>query len=116
MPTAWGDIYIKKIHKKGELTDPANYRSIALMSTIVKIFIDILNLRLLDWARMVKALPEFQVGFRPERSCQDNISTLYAMIQIQLSKYKGKLLPFLLISLVLLTMSITVYCLRSCFR
>lgn len=79
------------IYKKGNVKDPANYRPIALICCLVKIFTQILSNRLVDWAEMSNLFPEWQAGFRRGRSCLDNTFTLNALIQNRLNQTGGKL-------------------------
>ena len=58
---------IVNIFKKGVREDPANYRSITLLSVVRKVFYDIL---------IDAVLHEGQAGFRINRSCMDNVYTL----------------------------------------
>ena len=90
VPNTWGNISTFMIYKKGDKHEPSNYRSIALINVIVKFFTQILCSRLNNWIKIFDKLPEHQAGFRPERSCNDNIYTLNSVVQIQLSKPKQK--------------------------
>lgn len=82
---------MRMLYKKGERMDPANYRPIALMNCIAKIFMQILSERVRKWVENKNFLPEWQNGFRKERGCIDNIFVLNAIIQTRLSNNKGKL-------------------------
>ena len=44
------------LHKKGDKTDPSNYRTITLMNTLPKIFMLLLNKRLYKWALLNKKI------------------------------------------------------------
>lgn len=72
------------LRKRGSANDPGNYRPIALINCIAKVFSNILLNRLTDWAILTRAVPETQSGFRKGRSCLDNIFTLTSIIQIHL--------------------------------
>ena len=54
---------IVPIHKKGSTNDPSNYRGITLMSCLGKLFLSILNNRLLQYTKDNKILSEKQLGF-----------------------------------------------------
>ena len=54
---------IVPIYKKGEKSEPSNYRGITLMSCLGKLFIAILNNRLLQYTIYNKILSESQLGF-----------------------------------------------------
>lgn len=94
VPKAWGQSYASMIHKKGDSSVPENHRCISLMNSIVKNFTQLMNKRLKTWSIYTGILPEFQSGFREKRSCLDNIFVLNSMIQIHLSRERGKLFAF----------------------
>lgn len=83
-PTDWSKAILSMIYKKGSVTDPANYRRIALINHTTKLFTSILRNRLEKWAETNKIIPECQFGFRRNRSCTDAIFTLITTIQLQL--------------------------------
>lgn len=91
IPDSWTDIVAKMLHKKGDKSDPENYRQISLVNSIVKIFTMIINKRINDWAEKNKKIPEWQAGFRERRGTSEHIFSLNAMIQNQLRKKGGKL-------------------------
>lgn len=91
VPDSWSKIILRMLYKKGDIKDPSNYRQIALVNCITKVFTQILTKRLNDWVDANGLLPEHQVGFRKKRSCADHILTLNAIIQIRLNLKKGKL-------------------------
>ncbi|CAD6237858.1 GSCOCG00012496001-RA-CDS [Cotesia congregata] len=76
------------LHKKGDPSDLQNYRGIALVNCITKIFTSIINDRLRYWAESNGLLPEEQAGFRENRSCDDNIFILQTTLQM-LIRHKG---------------------------
>lgn len=84
IPELWGKVIITMIHKKGDKNDPTNYRGIALVNCLTKLFTSILNRRLSRWAEMVGVLPNCQTGFREDRSCLDNIFVVNTTVQFQL--------------------------------
>lgn len=90
VPSSWGEMLLTLIHKKGPLNDPSNYRGIALVSCLAKLFTHILLDRLTQWSEANNVLPECQSGFRPGRGCVDNIFTLTSAIQINLRLRKRK--------------------------
>lgn len=83
-PPDWAVGALTMIHKKGDKRDPLNYRGIALMNNLAKIFTQILNYRLQEWAEDSHRLPECQAGFRAKRSCLDQIFTLTNAIHLHL--------------------------------
>lgn len=80
------------LHKKGDPTDPRNYRGIAILSSILKVFTQIINTRLLTWAYSIDIIPEAQSGFRKDRSCLDNIFVLSSTVQRHLRRGAKNLL------------------------
>ena len=73
-PEEWlaGELAI--LEKKGDLSDPNNYRGIMLLETFYKIIANVLHAKLLP---IVESLDnESQCGFRPGRSCIDAIFTV----------------------------------------
>ena len=59
------------IHKKGDKSDPGNYRGITLMSCLGKLFIAILNNRLIAYATENNILSISQLGFVAGNRCSD---------------------------------------------
>ena len=59
------------IHKKGDKSDPGNYRGITLMSCLGKLFIAILNNRLIIYATENNILSISQLGFVAGNRCSD---------------------------------------------
>jgi hypothetical protein len=62
--------YIYK--SKGDKQDPANYRGISLLSTLSKVYMEVLARRLNDWIEKRGAVSECQMGFRKGRRTDDN--------------------------------------------
>ena len=78
------------IHKKGDKSLPENFRGIALVNTLTKLFTTILCNRLSDWAEKNDKLPETQAGFRKGRGCLDQIFSLMCIVQIKLRNQSTK--------------------------
>ena len=85
-PAEWCKSIIVPIHKKGDINIPDNYRGVALTSSISKLYTNILNKRLTQWAQKEGKLIEEQAGFRATYSTIDHIFTLYALVQSFLQK------------------------------
>src|ERR1044072_9439083 len=62
--------------KKGSRSDPSNYRPIALICLLSKIFETLLNSHLLDHLESHSLLSDPQYGFRRSRSTGDILSYL----------------------------------------
>ena len=83
-PESWSqEILIPIFKKSGSTKEPNNYRGIALLSSIGKLFGVILNNRLYKWAEENHKLCSFQGGFRRKRSCTDQCFILLSVTQIQ---------------------------------
>ena len=74
------------LHKKGDRSEPGNYRGIALVQVICKIFTQLLLSRIENWSEVNDILPEFQAGFRKSRGCIDHLFTLHTINYLQLQK------------------------------
>lgn len=90
VPKCWARIWMTMLHKKGDKSDPSNYRGIALVNIVTKIFTTILKNRLVQWTDINNVLPDSQMGFRKGRSCTDAIFTLLSAIQIQFRHNDGR--------------------------
>lgn len=91
IPKDWSSSKITSIFKKGDRNDPNCYRGIALISTLTKIFTQLLTARISNWAEKEHIIPEEQAGFRKGRGYVDQIFTLNALIQMQLRHKSQKL-------------------------
>ncbi|UYV60670.1 hypothetical protein LAZ67_1001817, partial [Cordylochernes scorpioides] len=94
VPQQWTKTIIHPIFKNGDQDNPSNYRGISLISNLSKLFTSILKTRLNDWMERKSILAENQAGFRKGYSCQDHIFTLVSLIQMTLSRRRGKLYAF----------------------
>jgi hypothetical protein len=92
VPTSWTIGTIKPIFKgKGSIEDPSNYRGITILSCFGKLFTCVLNNRLTSFIENNYLLGKEQAGFRAGFSTSDHLFTLHAIIDIVLSKKKGRL-------------------------
>ena len=96
-PDAWGDGYIVTLHKKGSIENVENYRGITLLSVIGKLFTNILNVRLNDWAENYKVYVEAQAGFRKGMGTLYNIFVMNSLISHCLNNNKKECIQHLLI-------------------
>lgn len=90
VPNNWANALMTMIFKKGDRTDPANYRVIALVNAVTKIFTLILKKRFVKWMDSEKILPESQLGFRKGRSCTDAVFILISALQLQFRHHDGR--------------------------
>ena len=82
VPSDWIKGNIISLYKnKGSKMDPANYRSITLLSCVGKLFTSILYHRISTFLEVNKILNETQSRFRNEYSTIDNIFTLHGLIE-----------------------------------
>ena len=75
VPREWGSANVVTLHKKGDVKDPGNYRTISLISCLGKLYLTV-------WTRRVSIhmnsrLGEDQGGFRDGRSTDDQVYALY---------------------------------------
>ena len=63
-PESWCESIISPIHKSGPINKPENYRAIALINCLCKLFMEILTIRLTDWVETNNVLDESQTNFR----------------------------------------------------
>lgn len=91
IPNSWTNFNQILLYKKGNPSDPMNYRGITLANSIMKIFTSILAARLGNWGERNSILPEGQAGFRPGRSCEDNLFVINAKVTIAFNKKGGRL-------------------------
>jgi len=82
IPSAWCRNIIHPILKKGkDFRNPLDYRGIAVMSTVAKVFTSIMNTRLKTFMEKEMIFSDTQNGFRALRSCLDHIYSLTAIIK-----------------------------------
>ena len=79
IPKDWEVGIIMPIYKKGDSRECSNYRGITLLSSVAKIYEDIINRRLKHI--LEPQLDEAQCGFRKGRSIQDQIFTIKQLIE-----------------------------------
>lgn len=89
-PEKWTKAILVPLHKKGPVSDLNNYRGIALLSVLGKIFSKIVNARLVHWAETHGVEKEEQAGFRKGYSTVDNIFILQSIVQKYCSKKGGR--------------------------
>lgn len=90
LPSEWYHVIVSMLHKKGPKENPENYRRIALVNCITKLFTSIILDRLSHYCELHNILPEIQCGFRANRGCMDNVFSLNAIIQIHLRLKRRK--------------------------
>ncbi|CAF4763442.1 unnamed protein product [Pieris macdunnoughi] len=71
VPKCWKTALIHPIPKKGDRSDPSNYRPIAITSLFSKIMESIVNCQLLRYLEGHQLISDYQYGFRRGRSAGD---------------------------------------------
>ena len=94
-PCEWRRALIRPIYKKGDKLDTQNYRPIALLSVVSKVFTRVLATRLSTWVEEGKKLCEEQCGFRRERSTLDNLFTLTEILKHRQKEGKKTVIAYL---------------------
>ena len=84
-PSLWATGRIISIHKKGDTSDPGNYRGITISSCLGKIFNSVLNNRLCNYLECNNIISEEQIGFRKKHRTSDHLFILKTLID----KYKN---------------------------
>ena len=77
----WVESIVVSLPKKGDLTDPGNYRGISLMSTCLKIACVILSRRINEAAEAARRFSPSQAGFRRLEECITHAACLVEAIQ-----------------------------------
>ena len=83
-PINWTESIILPLYKKGNISDPKNYRGISLLDVTSKLYSCIINDRLRTWIDRNDTVGEHQAGFRRDYSTIERIFTLLANVQKQL--------------------------------
>lgn len=79
-PKQWADGYITPIHKSNDISDPNNYRGIAVTSAIGKLFNSVLNIRLDTFLTKNRIINECQMGFTRKARTTDHMFILKCII------------------------------------
>ena len=75
-PSCWKFAHVQPVPKKGDRSAPSNYRPIALISCLSKVFESILNRKILKHLSALDLLSDRQYGFRKGRSTGDLLALL----------------------------------------
>ena len=89
-PLLWQRQLLTAIYKKGDDSDPSNYRGVSLISIVSKVFLGIIYLRIEKFCTSKNLLVEEQGGFRKGRWTIDNAFVLHCHVKAALSN-KGHL-------------------------
>ena len=80
IPLDWKLANISPLFKKGQHTNPNNYRPISLTSVVCKIFEKIVKNHIFTFLENANLIKDFQHGFRKGRSCLTNLLDLFEYI------------------------------------
>ena len=73
-PSSWKHALVQPVPKKGDRSNPSNYRPIALTSAVAKVFETLLNSHFNKHLESNNLLSDHQYGFRKARSTGDLLS------------------------------------------
>ena len=73
MSKCWRNDNVLPIHKKGDRTDPSNYRPVSLTSQVCKVLESIVKDKVVEHLKTNNILSDNQHGFREGRSCLTNL-------------------------------------------
>lgn len=80
VPTQWKEALTILIHKKGDDTDITNFRPIALMSCIYKLFMGTMAKRLTHWSIETGILSDQQKCARPTEGCYEHTYVMKSLV------------------------------------
>ena len=80
IPQIWKHATTILIYKKGDSNDPSNFRPIALMSCIYKLFTSLLAMRISTFAITHNLMSEDQKCARPAEGCHEHTFTLQSIV------------------------------------
>ncbi|XP_039303552.1 DNA ligase 1-like [Solenopsis invicta] len=81
IPEDWKKSVIVTIQKKGDTEKAENYRGVALLCTVYKVYAEVIKKRLEKEVEKRELIPENQAGFRKGRRIVDNIFILSHVVQ-----------------------------------
>ena len=88
-PTDLSNAFICPIHKKGDPSDPGNYRGIAIITILSKLYASCLESRLSSVLEQNDLRAAGQAGFRKQHRCSDQIFILNCLREQALEKKKN---------------------------
>ena len=89
-PKSWAEGYVSAIHKSNDITDPNNYRGIAVTSAIGKLFNSILNERLDLFLEKHKIINKCQLGFTKKARTSDHLFILKCILDQYCNSKDGR--------------------------
>lgn len=77
-PHQWKTSFIVPIYKKGDKSNPLNYRPISLTSTFSRLFESVLHSKISDFLHQFSLISPYQYGFLKNRSsCEQLLTCIY---------------------------------------
>ena len=70
VPVSWKQANVTPVYKKGDKTDPGNYRPVSLTSLVCKTLEHVLVSQIMKHLELNQILADVQYGFRSSRSCE----------------------------------------------
>ena len=95
VPEDWKQARIRLVWKKGDKRSVANYRPIAIISVVYKLFSIILQGRLSEILEDAKFFGDLQAGFRHDRRAEDNLFILGRLREVAEIEERDVVLCFL---------------------
>lgn len=97
IPEQWRKAILKPIPKNStiDVRIPVQYRGIALLSTVYKLYASVLNNRLTSFLESENIYAEEQNGFRKKRSCLDHIFSLSTILKNRHMQKKSTYVAYL---------------------
>jgi len=89
IPHSWADTLVCLVFKKGDPTVWKNYRPIAIVQLLGKIYATILQQRLSDWTESLGLRAPAQTGFRPGHATSHHAFVLQQLITNQRGRSRG---------------------------
>ena len=83
---------IVPLHKKGDKSDPKNYRQISILSAISKVFEKVLLTQLEEFLEKYHVLDRLQFGFRTGKGCHDAVAFALHKASNEIDKSNGMVL------------------------
>ena len=80
VPASWKQSMTVLIHKKGDADEISNYRPIALMSCIYKLFMSVMASRIVTYAIANNLLSDCQKSARPSEGCYEHTFLLQSLV------------------------------------
>ena len=87
-PDDWAQGLIYPVHKKGDKSDPQNYRIVSLIPSLAKVFKSVLENRLSFKNLVCRDDDPLQRGFKKDCGTSDNLFVLYNLVETQKTRRK----------------------------